>query len=122
MLRLQINEEVSNATLLGLHLQSCDRCVCHRVGDMIKFGLSTRLYLFNGPEELRPEEGLSKLQKKQLAVLEVCNPHCLSLLYGILNWGEAYLIPYLANARAKAGTDEKQSINHCPCPCRGENL
>ncbi|KAL0018195.1 hypothetical protein WJX79_010675 [Trebouxia sp. C0005] len=41
-----------------------------RVGDMIRFGLSTRLYLFNGPEELRPAEGLSKLQKKQLAALE----------------------------------------------------
>ncbi|KAL3145623.1 hypothetical protein ABBQ32_003168 [Trebouxia sp. C0010 RCD-2024] len=41
-----------------------------RVGDMIKFGLSTRLYLFGGPEELRPEEGLSKLQRRQLAALE----------------------------------------------------
>ena len=38
---------------------------------MVKFGLSTRLYLFGGPEELRPEEGLSKQQKKQLAALEV---------------------------------------------------
>ena len=42
-----------------------------RVGDMVKFGLSTRLYLFGGPEELRPEEGLSKLQRRQLAALEV---------------------------------------------------
>ncbi|DBB07161.1 TPA: hypothetical protein ACH3X1_011731 [Trebouxia sp. C0004] len=41
-----------------------------RVGDMIRFGLSTRLYLFGGPEDLRPAEGLSKLQKKQLAGLE----------------------------------------------------
>lgn len=41
-----------------------------RVGDMVKFGLSTRLYLFGGPEELRPEEGLSKLQRRQLAALE----------------------------------------------------
>ena len=85
--------QVRDTTLLGLPLQSCDRCVCHRVGDMIRFGLSTRLYLFGGPEDLRPAEGLSKLQKKQLAALEVCNSHCLSLLYGILNWGEAYLIP-----------------------------
>ena len=43
----------------------------HRVGDMMRFGLSTRLYLFGGPEELRPEEGLSKLQRRQLAALEV---------------------------------------------------
>ena len=47
-------------------------CIDHRVGDMIKFGLSTRLYLFGGPEELRPAEGLSKLQRRQLAALEVC--------------------------------------------------
>ena len=87
------NKQVKVMTLLGLHRQSCDRCVCHRVGDMIRFGLSTRLYLFGGPEDLRPAEGLSKLQKKQLAALEVRNSHCLSLLYGILNWGEAYLIP-----------------------------
>ena len=39
---------------------------------MIKFGLSTRLYLFGGPEELRPAEGLSKMQRRQLAALEVC--------------------------------------------------
>ena len=38
---------------------------------MIRFGLSTRLYLFGGPEELRPAEGLSKLQRRQLAALEV---------------------------------------------------
>lgn len=38
---------------------------------MLKFGLSTRLYLFGGPEELRPAEGLSKLQRRQLAALEV---------------------------------------------------
>lgn len=43
-----------------------------RVGDVVKFGLSTRLYLFGGPEELRPAEGLTKLQKRQLAALEVC--------------------------------------------------
>lgn len=42
-----------------------------RVGDVVKFGLSTRLYLFGGPEELRPAEGLTKLQKRQLAALEV---------------------------------------------------
>ena len=39
----------------------------------MRFGLSTRVYLFGGPEELRPEEGLSKLQKRQLVALEVTN-------------------------------------------------
>ena len=32
-------------------------------------------YVFGGPEELRPEEGLSKLQRKQLAALEVSSGH-----------------------------------------------
>ena len=73
---VQMKKHVRDTILLGLHLQSLDRCVCHRVGDLIRFGLSTRLYLFNGPEELRPAEGLSKLQKKQLAALEVLHPHC----------------------------------------------
>lgn len=36
----------------------------------------------------------------------------ISLLLGVLNWGEAYLIPYLAGARAQAGTGPtSQSIN-----------
>ena len=47
-----------------------------RVGDVIKFGLSTRLYLFGGPEELRPAEGLTKVQKRQLAALEVWVQPC----------------------------------------------
>ena len=59
----------------------CDMCVCPRVGDMIKFGLSTRLYVFGGPEELRPEEGLSKLQRKQLAALEVSHGDSVSSLF-----------------------------------------
>ena len=42
---------------------------------MMKFGLSTRLYLFGGPEELRPAEGLSKLQRRQLAALEVTHEY-----------------------------------------------
>ncbi len=79
---VQTNTQAKDTTLLGLHLQSCDRCVCHRVGDMIRFGLSTRLYLFGGPEELRPAEGLSKLQKKQLAALEVKQPTACALVTG----------------------------------------
>jgi hypothetical protein len=43
---------------------------CHRVGDTIKFGQSSRMYIFGGPEELMPAVGLSAAQKKQLAVLE----------------------------------------------------
>jgi len=35
----------------------------------------------------------------------------ISLLHGLLNRGEAYLDTYLADARAKAGTGENQSIN-----------
>ena len=49
---------------------------------MIRFGLSTRLYLFGGPEELRPAEGLSKLQKKQLAAIEVQQPSAFALVTG----------------------------------------
>ncbi len=49
-------------------------CVCvpltHRVGDTIKFGSSSRLWVLCGPAELLPPEGLTKSQKKQLAQLE----------------------------------------------------
>lgn len=38
---------------------------------MLRFGQSTRLYLYGGPEELMPEEGLTKAQRKQAALLEV---------------------------------------------------
>ena len=33
-----------------------------RVGDMFKFGRSTRMYILGGPTELMPEEGLTKKQ------------------------------------------------------------
>ena len=45
-------------------------CVC-RVGDVLRFGQSSRLYLYGGPEELMPEEGLTKSQRKQTALIEV---------------------------------------------------
>jgi len=41
-----------------------------RVGDTIKFGQSSRLFLLCGPDDLLPEEGLTRSQKKQLAQLE----------------------------------------------------
>jgi hypothetical protein len=41
-----------------------------RVGDILKFGQSSRLYVFQGPAELMPEEGLSRAEKQQLKQLE----------------------------------------------------
>lgn len=40
-----------------------------RVGDVIKFGQSTRLYIVQGPPELMPEEGPSKQQRQEMMVL-----------------------------------------------------
>jgi len=40
------------------------------VGDTLKFGHSNRIYLLCGPDELLPEEGLTKSQKAQLAQME----------------------------------------------------
>jgi hypothetical protein len=40
------------------------------VGDTIRFGHSSRLYVLTGPAELMPQEGLSKQQKQQLKLLE----------------------------------------------------
>ncbi|GAQ91101.1 hypothetical protein KFL_007270080 [Klebsormidium nitens] len=40
------------------------------VGDVLKFGQSSRLYVFQGPAELMPEEGLSRAEKQQLKRLE----------------------------------------------------
>ena len=41
------------------------------MGDIIKFGQSSRLFIINGPQDLMPEEGLTKTQKLQLRALEV---------------------------------------------------
>lgn len=41
-----------------------------RVGDTIKFGQSSRLFILCGPEDLKPAEGLTQSAKKQLAALE----------------------------------------------------
>jgi hypothetical protein len=41
-----------------------------RVGDTLRFGTSSRLYVVGGPEELRPEEGLTASAKAKLAALE----------------------------------------------------
>ncbi len=42
-----------------------------RVGDTVRFGSSSRLLVFCGPEDLKPPEGLTRSQKKQLAELEL---------------------------------------------------
>ncbi|CAL8465521.1 g5057 [Coccomyxa elongata] len=41
-----------------------------RVGDMFKFGRSTRMYILGGPDELRPEQGLTREQRRTAAALE----------------------------------------------------
>eukprot|EP00899_Mesostigma_viride_P010022 jgi/Mesvir1/19020/Mv12788-RA.1 len=41
-----------------------------QVGDMLKFGLSTRSYILQGPPELMPEEGLSRTERQALRKLE----------------------------------------------------
>jgi len=41
------------------------------VGDLLRFGQSTRMYLLCGPAELMPEEGLTRDQRRHLAALEV---------------------------------------------------
>lgn len=40
------------------------------MGDIVRFGQSSRLYLFTGPAELLPEEGPSRDQRMQLKALE----------------------------------------------------
>ena len=42
-----------------------------RVGDVVKLGSSSRLFLIGGPPDLMPEEGLSRTQKRTLAAIEV---------------------------------------------------
>jgi hypothetical protein len=44
---------------------------CCRVGDMIKFGQSTRDWLLCSPAELMPEEGPSKTQRLEARLLKV---------------------------------------------------
>ena len=41
------------------------------VGDMIKFGRSSRTYILGGPSEMMPAEGLTRAQRTQLAAVEV---------------------------------------------------
>jgi hypothetical protein len=41
------------------------------VGDQVRFGQSSRVYLFGGPQELLPEEGISRMQRQQLAAIAV---------------------------------------------------
>ena len=46
-------------------------CALCRVGDMFKFGRSTRMYILGGPADLMPEEGLTKKQAQEVKALEV---------------------------------------------------
>jgi len=41
-----------------------------RVGDVVRFGQSSRLHIFQGPEQLMPKEGPNRQQKQQLLALE----------------------------------------------------
>ena len=41
-----------------------------RVGDQLRFGQSSRVYVLTGPQALLPEEGLSKAERQQLRALE----------------------------------------------------
>ena len=38
---------------------------------MIKLGQSSRTFILGGPQDLMPEEGLSRQQRKALAAMEV---------------------------------------------------
>lgn len=51
-----------------------------RVGDTFRFGQSSRMYVLTGPQDLMPQEGLSKQQKKQLAMLEAAQVGCGSVI------------------------------------------
>ena len=58
--------------------------VLSRVGDMFKFGRSTRMYILGGPTELMPEEGLTKKQMLAMKALEVRQPWHARNIPGIL--------------------------------------
>lgn len=42
-----------------------------RVGDQLRFGESSRLYVLGGPEDLMPEEGPSREDRMKQAALKV---------------------------------------------------
>lgn len=42
-----------------------------RVGDMMRFGQSSRMFILGGPPEFMPEEGLSREERHRLAAMEV---------------------------------------------------
>jgi hypothetical protein len=52
---------------------SFTKCVRSRVGDTVRFGQSSRLFILVGPEKLRPPEGLTRSAKKRLIELEAVN-------------------------------------------------
>ena len=63
---------VACSTRRGTCTPLCKACAADcRVGDLIKFGQSTRLCLLGGPEELLPDEGLNREQRRQQAATKV---------------------------------------------------
>ncbi|KAG1652378.1 hypothetical protein FOA52_007231, partial [Chlamydomonas sp. UWO 241] len=68
------------------------------VGSTFKMGQSSRIYVFSGPSDLMPEEGLSRAQKKQLAQMEysrkmakkeqeVAKSQMAAVIAGEVTWG-----------------------------------
>lgn len=78
-----------------------------RVGDVLKFGQSSRLYVFQGPAELMPEEGLSRTEKQHLKRLEaaqVCARH------------EHLLLKFKClRVKTRKGKRQRQSASQCRC-------
>src|SRR3569833_2120768 len=66
------------------------------VGDVLKFGQSSRLYVFQGPAELMPEEGLSRTEKQQLKRLEAAQVRALCEI----DWQTAARCPRVDNRGA----------------------
>ena len=74
-----------------------------RVGDMFKFGRSTRMYILGGPAELMPEEGLTKKHMQAMKALEASPAHLLSVQ---------------CSCHPSARTSSKSSnldLQHAPC-------
>jgi len=46
-----------------------------RVGDQMRIGNSDRLYVLNGPQDLMPAEGMSRVEKQQAEALEAYRRH-----------------------------------------------
>ena len=65
---------------------------------MIKLGQSSRTFILGGPQDLMPEEGLSRQQRKALAAMEVSCSTCKSR-----HWFSMRAAGSRAASRAPAG-------------------